>query len=134
MGTWGLGIFDNDAAADFASTVADGGGIDALQETIDRVLAAGDSYLEASDAQEALAAADIVARLRGSPGQTSAYSEDVDSWITSSGAVASDALARNAKQVIARVLAEPSELLEEWAGSEEFEGWKHAVDDLARRL
>ncbi len=134
MGTWGLGIFENDAAADFASTVADGGGIDALSETIDRVLAAGDSYLEASDAQEALAAADIVARLRGSPGQQSAYSQDVDSWVTTSGAVASDELARSARRAIARVLAEPSELLEEWVGSDDFEGWKRAVDDLARRL
>jgi hypothetical protein len=112
MGAWGIGVFEDDIACDFASAVADGGGIDALTEAIDRVLASKGSYLEAPDATEGLAAAEIIARLRGNSGQQSAYASAVDAWVASSKAAASDELARKAGQAIARILAEPSELLE----------------------
>lgn len=134
MGAWGTGVFENDTSSDFASAVANGGGIDALSEAIDRVLSSGGNYLEAPDAEEGLAAADIVARLRGSPGQQSTYAAAVDAWVAKSKAVASDELAHKAKQAIARILAEPSELLELWTESDDFDGWKRAVEDVALRL
>ncbi|HEX9210695.1 MAG TPA: DUF4259 domain-containing protein [Bradyrhizobium sp.] len=134
MGAWGLGVFENDTSCDFASAVADGGGIDALREAIERVLSSRRNYLEASDAEEGLAAADIVARLRGNPGQQSTYTAAVDAWVAKSKAVAADELVQKAKQVVARILAEPSELLELWAESQDFDGWKRAVEDVARRL
>lgn len=134
MGAWGSGVFENDTACDFASSVADGGGIAALNQAIDRVLSSGASYLEAQDAEEGLAAADIVARLRGSPGQQTAYTASIDSWIANSKAVASDELAKKAKQSIARILVEPSELLELWTESDEFDGWKRRVEELVQRL
>jgi hypothetical protein len=50
MGAWGTGVFENDTACDFASAVADGGGMAALVEALDRVAVSGDNYLEAPDA------------------------------------------------------------------------------------
>lgn len=134
MGAWGRGVFENDTSCDFASVIADGGGIDALNEALDRVLSSEGNYLEAPDAEEGLAAADIVARLRGSPGQQSAYTAAVDAWVAKSKAVVSDEMAHKAKQVIARILAEPSELLELWSESDDFDGWKQAVEDVGQRL
>jgi hypothetical protein len=134
MGAWGIGVFENDTACDFASDVAEGGGIEALSQAIDRVLSSEGNYLEARDAEEGLAAADIVARLRGSPGEQTAYTSSIDSWIANSKAVASDELAKKAKQSIARILIEPSELLELWAESKEIDRWKRCVEEVAQRL
>jgi hypothetical protein len=51
---------------------------------LDRALESGTSYLEAPDAEETLAAADIVARLRGNFGIPNAYTEDIDRWAKNS--------------------------------------------------
>jgi hypothetical protein len=134
VGAWGAGVFDNDTACDYASAVANGGGVPALYEAIDRVLSSVDGYLEAPDAEEGLAAVDIVARLRGSAGQQTAYTADVDAWIKNARAQVPDELVDKAKRVIARILSEPSELLELWTQSADFEGWKRAVEGVARRL
>jgi len=56
VGAWGAGVFENDVACDFASAVADGGGVHVLDEAIDRVLSSEGNYLEAPDAEEGLAA------------------------------------------------------------------------------
>jgi hypothetical protein len=69
VGAWGFGVFENDTACDFASGVAGGGGVNALLGAIERVLSVEGNYLEAPDAEEGLAAAEIIARLRGKPGQ-----------------------------------------------------------------
>ena len=134
MGAWGAGVFENDMACDFASAVADGGGVRALDEAIDRVLSSEGNYLEAPDAEEGLAAADIVARLRGNPSQQTAYTAAIDAWINNAQAQVPDELVDKAKRAIVRILLEPSELLELWTESEDFEGWKRAVEGVAQRL
>ncbi|MCP3381525.1 MULTISPECIES: DUF4259 domain-containing protein [unclassified Bradyrhizobium] len=134
MGAWGTGVFDNDGACDFAFTVAEGGGIDTLTEAIDRVASIGNGYLEAPDAEDCLAAADIIARLRGSPGEQTAYTAKIDSWIANSKATISDELAENAKRSVARILVEPSELLELWGESRDFDDWKRRVEEVILRL
>ena len=53
MGTWGIGVFENDTACDFAGDVAEGGDVASLETALDHVLAIGGGYLEASDAAEA---------------------------------------------------------------------------------
>ncbi len=77
MGAWGKGIFENDTACDFAADVADGGGISTVEHALDRILLRGVDYLEAHDAEEGLAAAEIVARLNGSPGDKTPYTARV---------------------------------------------------------
>ena len=55
MGAWGPEVFENDIACDFASTVAEGGGVPALTQALDRVLSSEGDYPEAPDAEEGLA-------------------------------------------------------------------------------
>src|SRR5437762_4290319 len=81
MGAWGSGIFENDTACDFAADVAESTGPALLEKALDRVIAVGGDYLEAPDAVEALAAADIVAHLRGNPGVQTSYTARIDVWI-----------------------------------------------------
>jgi Domain of unknown function (DUF4259) len=134
MGAWGHGIFENDTACDFGAAVSDGGGISLVEQALDRVLASGENYLEVSDAEEGLAAVEIVARLKGSPGDETAYTESIDTWIKDVRPSASAALVEKAKRAIARVLSEPSELVEVWMESDEFDAWKQAVEALRARL
>ena len=80
MGAWGCQIFDNDSALDLAGNVADGGGLRALESAFNQVIAVGDDYLDSPAAEEALMAAEIVARLNGKPGPQSSYFETIDAW------------------------------------------------------
>src|SRR5215469_18581032 len=102
MGRWGFGIFENDTACDFKYVVVDGGGLAAVEQVLDRVVSSGDRYLEVSEADEALAAADIIARLLGAFGQQDAYTEDIDSWVKTTQAKPSSALVEKALQAIQR--------------------------------
>lgn len=134
MGAWGTGIFENDTACDFAATIAEGNGLVGLEQALDRVLESETNYLEAPDAEEGLAAADIVARLKGSPGAQTSYTALIDAWVERSKSTPSEHVIEKARRSIIRILAEHSELLELWQDSTEFEIWKHNVEEVARRL
>ena len=134
MGAWGNGTFENDTACDFAATVAEGNGLVVLEEALDRVLASETNYLEAPDAEEGLAAADIVARLNGSSGAQTSYTAAIDAWVERSKSTPSQALIEKARRSITRILTQPSELLELWQDSADFEAWKRSVEEVSRRL
>lgn len=134
MGTWGVGAFENDGACDHAAGVIDGGGTGLVEEALDRVLETGDDYLEAPEAEEAIAAAEIVARLLGRPGPASDYTAELDAWISRSKPAANSGLAAKAAQAVRRILREPSELLELWQESDDLETWQTSVYDLLTRL
>jgi hypothetical protein len=134
MGAWGKGTFENDTACDFAANVAEENGLVVLEQALDRVLASETNYLEAPDAEEGLAAADIVARLNGSPGAQTAYTAKIDAWVERSKTTPSEALIEKARRSITRILTEPSELLELWRDSRDFEVWKSSVEEVSRRL
>lgn len=134
MGAWGSGTFENDTACDFAAEVADNRDLAKIVSALDRALASGRSCLEAPDAEEALAAADIVARLRGNFGPQTAYTEEIDTWVKNYKLSVSDDLANKAREAVNRVITPPSELLELWAESDEAASWKSAVDSVLSRL
>jgi Domain of unknown function (DUF4259) len=140
MGTWGTGVFENDGAADFAWEIAEGG-FPVIEKVFDRVLAARESYLE--DAEEAIAAAEVVAKLCGrgpSPLDNRQEFEDPDEeltlgkWIASVKAPPRKDLVDKARRAVARVLAGPTELLDLWRDGKDFEEWTRVVEDLAKRL
>jgi hypothetical protein len=134
MGAWGKGTFENDTACDFAATVAEGIGFVVLEQALDRVLASETDYLEAPNAEEGLAAADIVARLNGSPGAQTSYTATTDAWVERSESTPSDALIEKARRSIKRILTQPSELLELWQDTADFEVWKRSVEEVSLRL
>jgi hypothetical protein len=105
-----------------------------LAQALDRVVSCDGGYLEAPDAEEGLAAAEIVARLKGSPSQQTAYTASIDAWIKGLQTGVSDELVEKAKLSIVRILTEPSELLELWTASDDFDGWKRTVEEVSKRL
>ncbi|QEE27441.1 DUF4259 domain-containing protein [Terriglobus albidus] len=132
MGAWGFGIFENDTACDFAAAVSDGGGMPLLEQALDRVLACGDNYLEAPEAEECLAAAEIIARMTGSSWHETTSTTSVE--IRGAHISVSGDFTDKAKRAIARVLSEPSEIVELWTESDDFDGWKQSVEELLARL
>jgi hypothetical protein len=105
-----------------------------LEQALDRVLKSETNYLEAPDAEEGLAAADIIARMKGSTGAQTSYTALIDAWVERSKSTPSEDMIEKARRSIIRILAEHSELLELWQDSTEFEIWKRNVEEVARRL
>jgi hypothetical protein len=106
-----------------------------IETTLDGVMQEGDAYLDADQGAEALAAAEVVARLQGNWGVQSAYTERLDLWVGERTAVPVPDLAWKALRAIDRVLRPPSELLELWeeAGAD-YEEWRATLQDLRSRL
>ena len=134
MGAWSHDSFGNDDACDWGAQLADSEGLELIEAALDVVLATGGKYLEAPPASEAIAAAEVVARLQGNFGVRDAYSEDVDAWVGSTKLRPSRALATKAQRVLDRILTQPSELLELWQESQEADAWAGAVRNLKDRI
>src|SRR5215470_7757092 len=81
MGAWGTGIFDNDTACDWAYKLEKVNNLSVIESALDEVLNVGEEYLDSHEAQEALAAAEVIARLKGTPGIGCGYTETVDKWV-----------------------------------------------------
>jgi hypothetical protein len=98
------------------------------------VIEIGDDYLESWIAEEALMAAEIVARLNGKPGPQSSYFETIDGWIARQKTKPGPPLIDKARRAVARILGAESEIVELWQDSDDFEGWKASVEDVQKRL
>ncbi len=130
MSAWGPGAFENDAAGDFAEAVWEGGGLAVVEDAFDHVLEAGDEDLESTSAEEAVAAAAIVARLKdGLP-----LAGKIESWIAQEQPTISGELLAKARNALQRVMTAPSELLELWQDTDEFPDFQAGIDALLRRL
>ncbi|NND02046.1 MAG: DUF4259 domain-containing protein [Acidimicrobiia bacterium] len=134
MGTWGVGVFDNDVASDWTYGLGDRG----LNHVSESLHAAADAseFLDADEGAEAVAAAETVARLRGGAWDESPYAEAVDEWVhAQTGDVPAD-LAALAAAAVRRVLAPGSELADLWAEAGEADAgeWRRVLDDLIGRL
>lgn len=133
MGTWGFDTFDNDTAGDWAFGLEGAADLGYVRETLERVLAAEDDYLDVDEACEGLAACEAIARLKGNWGDRNAYSEIVDAWAESHHIVPPAELVDKATAVIDRVTGANSELRELWEEDDASE-WLAAVADLRARV
>ncbi len=134
MGAWSHESFGNDTACDWAADLQEGDDLEPVESALDTVLEVGDDYLEAPEACEAIAAAEVVARLQGHFGLRDACSESLDGWIARVGIAPAPALAAKARRALDRILAEPSELMELWEESGEPGAWRAAVNELKDRI
>ena len=134
MGAWGPGSFDNDAAADWAMECARSAGFTLVEATLDNLLAAEDDERDASDEEEAIAAAEVVARAAGNWGVRNAYSQALDDWIGTLGEQPGPALLAKARRAVQSIRGEPSELRELWSDSGDFAQWRGSLDGLLARL
>jgi hypothetical protein len=134
MGIWGAGALDNDTAVDWMYGLGEVPDMSLIEGTLDRALAVGDDYLEAADAQEAIAAAEAVARLLGNFGVRNDYSRTMDDWVSYMTEKPSLELLTKAWRIVARVQQPPSELLELWVANDKAEAWSRSLADLKLRL
>ena len=136
MGAWGTGNFDNDDALDWVWDF-EAQGPAALEQAFEAVLDA--DYAEAPDASSALAAAEVLAAVKGKP--AAGLSEELQSAIEKyKDAVAGvEGLTERAQRAVQAVLAD-SELKELWEegetpeAQEHLKQWQATVADLAARL
>jgi len=129
MGTWGVGSFENDAAADWVSELAEadtaflsGVFLQVLQNT---------GYLEAPDCARAVAAAEAVAALRNQPAAN--LPEEVAEFVRRVGAAPNPELVSAAREAMGRIRSS-SELQELWELSDHNTEWLHLIADLESRL
>ena len=132
MGAWGVLAFDNDDANDWAYGLDDVDDLSLVDSAFDAVEGAGE-YLESPDACNALAACEVLARLKGNFGYQNAYTAKVDEWVKRHPMTPSPDLLARASAVLDRVLGKNSELRELWEEGDGAE-WLESVGDLRRRL
>lgn len=130
MGAWGVLAFDNDQANDWAYDLEETDDLSLVISAFAAVPDAGE-YLDSDEACDALAACEVLARLRGNFGYRNAYTKKVDEWVAKNPYVPPPELLARASAVIDRVLADDSELRELWGDSEK--DWLESVADLRRR-
>ncbi|MFJ3145820.1 DUF4259 domain-containing protein [Streptomyces halstedii] len=133
MGTWGMGHFDSDTAADFAGRLDDTPPAEreaVVKEALAVTAGTGaGEYLDADDGVVAVAAAALLAAQR--PGGTpvdSAYAPDEPV------PPLAPELRELAVRALDRVVADASELLELWADVGEGEEWSAGVRSLRATL
>ena len=131
MGAWGTRPFDNDSAGDFLDALFEGG-LDVIEDAFDHVLDAGEEDLEAPTAEEAIAAAAIVARLK--VGAPFSGEVEIEAWIAQAQPAASPELIAKARASLQRIMTAPSELLDLWQEAEEFPEFQAGIAALLRRL
>jgi hypothetical protein len=132
MGAWGTGIYDNDDAADWGYEL-EAGGVAVLDGAL--AVVPVDDYLDGYDATAAIAAADVVARLKSAGGETSAYAEAVIGWVEANQDVAWQHLVPPALAALERVAQpENNELYELWAETDSLEEWLGVLAEVRSRL
>jgi Domain of unknown function (DUF4259) len=134
MGAWANDAFGNDNACDWAFGLENADDLSLIEGALDKVLTNCDEYVESTEACEAMAAIEVIARLQGNWGARNAYTESVDKWVEKTKLQPTAALARKAHLVIERILAENSELRELWQESEEYAAWLASVAELRGRV
>jgi hypothetical protein len=133
-GAFGAGPFENDDALDFSTQLLRRSDLtlvyQALRQTRDHV-----TCLDAPEGSAAIAAAEVVAALRGHP--CKAMPEDLQRWIKGQKARPTPEQVALAKAAVVRVAqGKESEFAELWADARpaDHREWKAAIQDLLRRL
>lgn len=133
MGTWGVGVFDNDSAMDWVEELVQEEDLDYVVAALQTAVSfAGNQQasLEEPEAAEALAAAEVIAALSGNASQQ--LPEDVIEWLNGQQHRIETLmeLARKAVEIV----RSRSELRDLWEESTEKDAWNAVLDDLMHRL
>ncbi len=133
MGSWGVLPFENDDALDWVWELEDAEDFAVLELSLEHVAAAEpNEYVEAADAEEALAAAEVVAALLGKPLEE--LPEPVEAFLERNRSKKPNPeLVSLAAKAVKRIQTS-SELKELWEASDDAEKWDEVVDDLLSRL
>lgn len=130
MGTWSYESFGNDTACDWSYRLLKTTDLSVVEAALDAVLSDTSGYLDSEIATEAIAAIEVLAKLRGRGTQTDVFTEEVDVWVSANPIEPGVALLEKAVVALDRILAEDSELLELWQDSGEMEAWRMNLGQL----
>lgn len=130
MGAWGTKTFDNDDTMDWMGEFLEARTLGFLNETLSS--AAEETYIEEPYGSSALAAAEVVAALRGNPNGP-LPEELAEALTTFKPKKVNEAIVALASKAVTRLL-ESSELKELWEESEDYAEWKNNVQQLIQKL
>jgi len=132
-GAWDTGSFDNDDALDWVWLATEGDDLSPVSEAFEGVLSAP-GYVQAPDASIAIAAAEVVAALKGEP--SAQLPEELSTWIESQDLELDPALIDKAKKAIALIEdGKKSELAQLWSESGDLaDQWRAQLAELSQRL
>jgi hypothetical protein len=131
MGAWDATSFGNDTANDWAYGLEETSDLSHIEATLQKILDAGDDYLDAPDAEEAIAAAEVLAWLRGKPVPVDAYTEKIAEWVAAHPIQPTPAIIQKALSALDRIQRQPSELPELWENDPD---WAASMSNLRNRL
>jgi len=134
MGTWSCEPFGNDTAGDWAFGLDEAKDLSYVEAALDAVLDQDkDDELESTDAEEAIAACEVLAKLLGKGTQSDGYTQGVDAWVASLKLKPDSALLKKAQKALKRVTGKNSELRELWE-EEGADDWKESIKALRDAL
>ena len=135
MGAWGAGNFDNDTANDWAADFVEGGDLSFVREVLEKVAATtAQEHLQERVSCHALAACEVIARLKGNWGTRNSFSKKVDDWVQANPTEPSRDLVQLALRAIDRIVTAPSELMELWDEGRKGPDWRATLADLRERV
>jgi hypothetical protein len=134
MGAWSHEPFGNDTACDWSHGVLASSDLSLIEAAIDAVLAVGNQYLEATDAEEAIGAMEVLAKLRGKDTQLDGYTAGIDAWVRTVAIPPPAPLLAKALAALAKVLSHDSELRELWDDSDAATEWRASMAMLRAAL
>ena len=132
-GAWDTGPFANDDALDWVWELSESNDLSVVETTL-KSAASSSGYLEAPTASMAIAAAEVVAALRGNPRPE--LPDEVTEWVRDHNVAVGDDLLKIARIAIENAKKkDTSELAQLWLDSEELmDAWLKDLDDLLKRL
>ena len=147
MGAWGVGHFDNDDAMDWLGEISDNPKSSLIEATLTKVAEfekkgffgritsalsqSKASLIEAPDCTTALAAAEVVAALRGRAAKK--IPDLLNNLIKSNSIKLGENWAALAEKAVSRIGAN-SELKDLWDESDDSTAWYDELNDLKQRL
>ncbi|MFN3432299.1 MAG: DUF4259 domain-containing protein [Candidatus Sericytochromatia bacterium] len=128
MDTWGYGAFENDAGSDLVHDLKQAKGPAILKDAFAGAKSGG---WDSDDCQTAVAAAEIIAAMRGAPSPS--LPKEAAAWVQKQPQPPAEPLVAQARDVVKAILAN-SELKEIWQESGSAKPWIEAMQELQRRL
>lgn len=133
MGAWAEDSFGNDSACDWIYEFLKNPSFEKIEQELNFVLEEKD-FIDSDVGCRAIAACEVIARLKGNWGVRNSYSEALDNWIEANPSTISDTLIKKALKTIEKLLGKDSELLELWDEGGVNQTWHNCMDDLKHRL
>lgn len=130
MGAWGAGPFENDDASDWVWELEDDSDASLIVAALTDACDPGEDYIDADVANNAVAAAEIVASARGQ--RHPALPSEAVVWLDAYGPLITDQLVELARVAVSKISTE-SETRDLWSEAGDA-AWSEYMTDLLARL